>query len=513
MTMDVRFELLWPEFLVAGLAFLVFTLDFFIRPARKEVLAWVSAAGLAVIIAFTVPFLLNEHDSLFDGLYRVDSYALFFKVLSMGIGIAVILGSLHFVDRRLTHPGEYYAIIIVSVLAMMMMAASGELLTAYLSLELLSFCLYILSGFALQDRRSNEASVKYVLLGAFSSGLLLYGIVLLYGALGTTHFAGMAAALETAGGVDGRLLVGLALVVAGLGFKLAAVPFHMWAPDVYQGAPMPITAYIAVGSKAAAFALALRLFYEALAPAYDEWRLLIAGMAALTMLFGNVVAIVQTNVKRMLAYSSVGQVGFLLMGIAALSPLASNALMVHLVGYSVTNFAVFFAITAFYNATGKDDIPDFAGLAGRVAVPGGGDHRGAVLAGGAAVPGGVRDEVLPLLRRGRRGAAVAGGRGDGGESDLALLLPHAHPADVHRGGAGGRGRLGGGGDAGRAGGGHRRNGAGHGAAGVVPGAGAGGHRGGDGGAAGQRQRVDDAGGGGAVTAQPSHDNNPRPARP
>ena len=365
MTMDVRFELLWPEFLVAGLAFLVFTLDFFIRPARKEVLAWVSAAGLAVIIAFTVPFLLNEHDSLFDGLYRVDSYALFFKVLSMGIGIAVILGSLHFVDRRLTHPGEYYAIIIVSVLAMMMMAASGELLTAYLSLELLSFCLYILSGFALQDRRSNEASVKYVLLGAFSSGLLLYGIVLLYGALGTTHFAGMAAALETAGGVDGRLLVGLALVVAGLGFKLAAVPFHMWAPDVYQGAPMPVTAYIAVGSKAAAFALALRLFYEALAPAYDEWRLLIAGMAALTMLFGNVVAIVQTNVKRMLAYSSVGQVGFLLMGIAALSPLASNALMVHLVGYSVTNFAVFFAITAFYNATDKDDIPDFAGLAGR----------------------------------------------------------------------------------------------------------------------------------------------------
>ena len=365
MTPDVRFELLWPEFLVAGLAFLVFTLDFFVRPARKEVLAWVSAAGLAVIIAFTVPFLLNEHDSLFDGLYRVDSYALFFKVLSMGIGIAVILGSLHFVDRRLTHPGEYYAIIIVSVLAMMMMAASGELLTAYLSLELLSFCLYILSGFALQDRRSNEASVKYVLLGAFSSGLLLYGIVLLYGALGTTHFAGMAAALEGTGGVDGRLLVGLALVVAGLGFKLAAVPFHMWAPDVYQGAPMPIMAYIAVGSKAAAFALALRLFYEALAPAYDEWQLLIAGMAALTMIFGNVVAIVQTNVKRMLAYSSVGQVGFLLMGIAALSPLASNALMVHLVGYSVTNFAVFFAITAFYNATGKDDIPDFAGLAGR----------------------------------------------------------------------------------------------------------------------------------------------------
>ena len=197
MTMDVRFELLWPEFLVAGLAFLVFALDFVIRPARKDILAWVSVAGLAAIIAFTVPFLLNEHDSLFSGLYRVDSYALFFKVLSMGVGIAVIMGSLHYVNKHLTHPGEYYAIIVVSVLAMMMMAASGELLTAYLSLELLSFCLYILSGYALHDRRSNEASVKYVLLGAFSSGLLLYGIVLLYGALGTTHFAEMAAGIST----------------------------------------------------------------------------------------------------------------------------------------------------------------------------------------------------------------------------------------------------------------------------------------------------------------------------
>ena len=400
-------------------------------------------AGLAAIIAFTVPFLLNEHDSLFSGLYRVDSYALFFKVLSMGVGIAVIMGSLHYVNKHLTHPGEYYAIIVVSVLAMMMMAASGELLTAYLSLELLSFCLYILSGYALHDRRSNEASVKYVLLGAFSSGLLLYGIVLLYGSLGTTHFAEMALALDAAGSVDGRLLVGLALVVAGLGFKLAAVPFHMWAPDVYQGAPMPITAYIAVGSKAAAFALVLRLFYEGLAPAYDQWQMLIAGMAALTMLFGNVVAIVQSNVKRMLAYSSVGQVGFLLMGIAALSPLASNGLMVHLVGYSLTNFAVFFAITAFYNATGKDEIPDFAGLAGPLAVPSGGHHRRALLAGGPALPGGLRHQVLPLLRRRRRGPPVAGGRRHAREPHLPLLLPEPHPADVHREGAGGRGRLGG----------------------------------------------------------------------
>jgi NADH-quinone oxidoreductase subunit N len=283
----------------------------------------------------------------------------------MAIGGAVILGSIHFVGRYLTHPGEYYAIILLSVLAMMMMAASGELLTAYLSLELLSFCLYILSGFALHDSKSNEASVKYILLGAFSSGLLLYGIVMMYGALGTTSFAEMALALEGIEDIDGRLLIGLTLLISGLGFKMAAVPFHMWAPDVYEGAPMPITAYIAVGSKVAAFALVLRLFAEGLLPAIDQWNVLIAGLAALTMLFGNLVALAQTNMKRMLAYSSVGQVGFLLMGIAALSTLSSNGLMVHLVGYSATNLVVFFAITAFYNVTGKEDIVDFAGLAGR----------------------------------------------------------------------------------------------------------------------------------------------------
>ena len=365
MVEDVRFELLWPEFLVAGLAFLVFTLDFFLRKEQKNILAWVSGLGLVYIVAFSIPFLRDESDSLFGGLYRVDDYALFFKVLSMAIGGAVIIGSVHYVNRYLSHPGEYYAIILLSVLAMMMMAASGELLTAYLSLELLSFCLYILSGFALHDRKSSEASVKYILLGAFSSGLLLYGIVLLYGALGTTSFAEMAVALDGIDDIDGRLLIGLTLLVTGLGFKMAAVPFHMWAPDVYEGAPMPVTAYIAVGSKVAAFALVLRLFAEGLLPAIEQWDILIAGLAAITMLFGNLVALAQTNIKRMLAYSSVGQVGFLLMGVAAMSTLASNGLMVHLVGYSATNLAVFFAIIAFYNQTGKEEISDFAGLAER----------------------------------------------------------------------------------------------------------------------------------------------------
>ena len=363
---DVQFALLWPEFLVAGLAILVLVADLFIRPARSNaLLATASVVGIVAVLAFSLWYLWGVDDALFDGLLRIDAYALFFKALFLVIGGFIVLASFHFVGRYLSHPGEYYAIVLASVLAMMLLAASGELLTAYLSLELLSFSLYVLAGFARHDPRSNEAALKYILLGAFSSGLLLYGIVLLYGALGTTHFSGMATALQGMDGTSGRLLLGMAFLVAGLGFKLAAVPFHMWAPDVYEGAPLPVTAYIAVGSKAAAFALVLRLFSEGLLPAADQWGPLIAGLAALTMVFGNLVALVQRNIKRMLAYSSVGQVGYLLMGVAALSPLASNGLVLHLVGYAVTNLAAFTAIIAFYNVSARDEIRDFAGLADR----------------------------------------------------------------------------------------------------------------------------------------------------
>jgi NADH-quinone oxidoreductase subunit N len=362
---EVNWSLLWPEFLVAGLAFAVFTADFFLPPARKNLLAGLAVAGLVAILAFSLVYLGDTHDSLFGGLLRADRYALLFKVLFLAIGAFVILASVEFVGKYLSHPGEYYAIVLVSVLAMMLLAASGELLTAYISLELMSFSLYVLAGYAREDPKSNEAGVKYILLGAFSSALLLYGISLLYGALGTTVFTEMATALEASQGMDGRMVLGMAFLVAGLGFKLAAVPFHMWAPDIYEGAPLPVTAYIAVGSKAAAFALVLRLFAEGLLPAADGWRTIIAALAAVSMTLGNLVALAQRNIKRMLAYSSVGQVGYLLMGIAALSPLASNGLILHLVGYAATNLAAFTALIAFYNRTRQDEIPSLAGLGAR----------------------------------------------------------------------------------------------------------------------------------------------------
>lgn len=376
--MDNDFSLLLPEFWVAGLAFAALGLDLFLGERRKWVLPYVALAGLAVGLALTLARLWGVDDTLYGGVIRVDGYALFFKAFFIGLGIVVVLMSVDFVRRNLDHPGEYYGILLFTVAAMMLMASSGELLTAYISLELLSFGLYALVAFDRYNAKSNEGATKYILLGAFSSALLLYGISQVYGLLGTTRFDEMRDALALAGGLSPGLALGLALIVAGLGFKVAAAPFHMWAPDVYEGAPIPVAAHLAAGSKAAAFALVLRLFGEALMPVAAQWQAILIGLAALTMLVGNLVALAQRNVKRLLAYSSVGQVGFLLMGVAALasrddaggvstglSHLASNGVMLHLVAYAVTNMAAFLCLGAIYNATGRDDIAGMAGVARR----------------------------------------------------------------------------------------------------------------------------------------------------
>ena len=376
--MSNNFLLLAPEFMVTGLAFLVLTLDFFLREERKHLLGYAAAAGLSLILAVTLIYQWNIEDSLYDGLVVVDGFSLLFKAVFLVMGIVVVLSSVEYVRRNLSYAGEYYGILIFTIVGMMLMAASGELLTAYISLELLSFGLYVLVSFDRYNPKSNEGGTKYILLGAVSSALLLYGISQIYGLLGTTRFDGISETLAAAGSLSPGVVVGLVLIIAGLGFKVAAVPFHMWAPDAYEAAPIPITGYLAVASKAAAFALILRLFTQALMPVADEWQMILVIMAALTMTLGNLVALAQTNLKRLLAYSSVGHVGYLMMGVAALasvgpdgrvvtqiSHLASNGLMLHIVAYGVTNLAAFLALATFYNATGRDDIQGLAGVARR----------------------------------------------------------------------------------------------------------------------------------------------------
>ena len=372
------FTLFLPEFMVTGLAFVVLAADFSLPARRKGMLPYLAAVGLAAILVFSLIDLRGQEGSIYEGMLVVDDYALFFKAFFLVLGIVVVLSSVEYVKRHLDYPGEYYGILLFTVVAAMLLAASRELLTAYISLELLSFGLYVLVAYDRYNPKSNEGGTKYILLGALSSAFLLYGISQVYGLLGTTRFDGIAEVLAATSGMSPGVVVGLVMIVAGLGFKVAAVPFHMWAPDAYEGAPIPITAYLAVGSKAAAFALVLRLFGEALIPAAADWQMVIVILAALTMVVGNLGALVQSNIKRLLAYSSVGHVGYLLMGIAALaavdadggtstelSHLASNGVMLHLVAYGITNMAAFLAVATMFNVTGSEEVASLAGAARR----------------------------------------------------------------------------------------------------------------------------------------------------
>lgn len=368
-SLNFEWELLAPEYILVAWAGALIMLDLFLPQQMcgrlgKEALGYLAALG--ALIATGVSLIWVDDTTDFAGLIQIDDYTTMFRVFFGMIGVFACLASARYVKERLLHAGEYYAFILLSVVGANGMAAANELLTAYISLELLSFSLYVLTAYAKYDLRSNEAGLKYMLLGAFSSALLLYGISLIYGVTGSTDFAAIGEALSgDSSGIEESMFLGLALIIAGLGFKVAAVPFHMWTPDAYEGAPLPVTALISAISKSAGFALFLKLFAVAFLPLLDDWRYIIAALSAATMVLGNLVAIQQSNIKRLLAYSSIGQVGYLLMGIAALSSDAASALVLHMMGYVVTNLAAFVCVIIFYNWTGKEEVKDFAGLRDR----------------------------------------------------------------------------------------------------------------------------------------------------
>jgi len=362
--LNLDYALLIPEYMLGGLALLVVAVDMLMPNVRKQLLPVIT--GLGLIGAFVVSLAYLDETDNFAGLIAIDDYTTFFRCFFIATAFAVVIASMGFVERELRHPGEYYALLSVSTAGAIFMASARELLTAYIGLELLSFSLYVLVSYAKRDARSNEAGMKYMLLGAFASALLLYGISFIYGTSGSTTYSEIQEAFEsgTSGFTLGTLL-GLTLIVAGLGFKVAAVPFHMWTPDAYEGAPLPITAYLSATSKAAGFALLLRLFSSALMPVIDDWQFMVAAVSALTMVVGNVVALQQHNIKRLLAYSSIGQVGYMLMGITTISPEVSSALLLHMTGYVITTLAGFIAIIAYHNETGAEEIDDFRGMSDR----------------------------------------------------------------------------------------------------------------------------------------------------
>ena len=308
------FYYILPELVLTAGALLVLVADVLL-PKGSRALAWVTLAALGATLVSLIPF-IHTHVEVANGLIAVDGFSLFFKILFLIAAVMTVLMSVRYLEVEGASPGEYYFLILCATLGMMIMAGGIDLITSFIGLETMAVSFYILAGFIKPNQKSNEAAVKYFLLGAFSLGILLYGMSLLYGLSGTTNLRVMAK-FFVGQERDPLLVLAVILVVVGMGFKIAAVPFHMWAPDVYEGAPTPVTAFLSVGSKAAAFAMLLRIFLEGVPSMDADWRLLFEVLAIITMIVGNVAALTQSNIKRLLAYSSIAHAGYLMMGIVA----------------------------------------------------------------------------------------------------------------------------------------------------------------------------------------------------
>jgi len=368
-------RLLTPELSLLVFAVIVILLDLFIK--QKKVLAGVSIAGVIVSAGFAVAMWGESSVAIFGSVLAIDNFALFFKFLLLATAALIILASQDYVSKFERFQGEYYALVLISAVGMMLLAAATDLISIYVALELSGISLYVLAGF-LKDRKSSEAGLKYLLLGAVASAVLLYGMALVFGFTGRTCLMCIAEYVQEMLGAgllnNPALLLGMVLLAAGFGFKIASFPFQMWVPDVYEGAPTPITAYLSVASKAAGFAVVLRVFFVALgSPEWLSlnWGMLFAVLSAITMTVGNVVAILQSNIKRMLGYSSIAQAGYLMVGLATVGmavgndALGQSGLLFFLMSYAVTNLGAFIAIIAISNKIDSDEINDYTGMGKR----------------------------------------------------------------------------------------------------------------------------------------------------
>ena len=363
-----------PELIVVAAACLVLGLDPITPQSKKTWLAWLSLGSLVLCVPITISQ-MGMRVSAFSDLVVLDPYACFWKLLLYLVSGLTILLSLAYLKAERINLGEYYGFLLLSLSGMMIMVSAVDLLTIYLGTELMSLSLYVLAGFKRFEARSLEASAKYFVLGSFSSGILLYGISLLFGVAGSTRLSAIAAAVANRGLDDPALVLAMILLVVGFGFKIAVVPFHMWTPDVYEGAPTSVTAFMAVASKVASFGAFVRVFLEGLGGLKANWYGLFLVVCIATMVLGNVVAIVQTNIKRMLAYSSIAHAGYALIGVVvagqadaegAVRSAGLSSVMLYLAVYAFMTLGAF-AVVAMLRKGGLEgeEIEDFTGLAKR----------------------------------------------------------------------------------------------------------------------------------------------------
>ncbi len=354
-----------PILVLAGFGMIVLLIDVLTsrKLGEKNLLAYLSLFGI-VVAAVLSRSSIGTATFSFNETFTIDNYSIFFNfIFLLSTGLTILI-SHNYIKREEINYGEYYALLMFSTIGMMLMASGADLLNIYIGLEVMSISIYILTGFKRSKLISNEASLKYFLLGAFATGFLLYGIALIYGSTGTINLKQIACFIAgRGGGLDPLLILGMGLIIVGLGFKVASVPFHAWAPDVYEGAPTAVTAFMSVGPKAAGFAAFLRIFMTSFAYTTHEWQKIIYILAVLTMTTGNVVAIAQTNIKRMLAYSSIAQAGYLLIALVSANNMGVSGTLFYILAYIFMNMGAF-AIVIVLSRKGDEfiQINDYAGL-------------------------------------------------------------------------------------------------------------------------------------------------------
>jgi NADH-quinone oxidoreductase subunit N len=364
-----------PSVLVLIIGILVLVVEPFWKEEQRRNVGWLVAGGLfATMIVSLIFGRPGEPVSTLGGMVRFDWMGFFFEMLFLFAGIATVL--LFMDNDKIGHRGEAYLLLLASLIGMNLMATSGDLVMLYLAIETTSIPLYVLSGFMLADAKSTEAGFKYLLFGALTSTIMLYGFSLVFGFTGTSNIYALGEKLQTGGLTIAGALGVLALILVGLSFKVSVVPFHFWAPDVYEGAPTPVAGFLSTASKAAGFAVLLRLFFVAfpqinLVPQpttgqpVPSWTLALAILSAITMIFGNLLALPQTNIKRLLAYSSIAHAGYAMIGVVAISQLGAASVIFYMTAYIATNLLAFGVIMAFSRVTGLDDLKDYSGMSRR----------------------------------------------------------------------------------------------------------------------------------------------------
>jgi NADH-quinone oxidoreductase subunit N len=361
---EIDLYLIAPEIVITAFGFLVLLVDVFLpKKENKGYLGAISLIGILLAGVLTVTQ-MGSVKSGFEGMFVSDGFALFFKVTFLIIAFLTVLISIGYTKREGMAFGEYYALILFSTLGMMLMAAGTHLITIFLGLEMMSISIYILAGMMRENRRSVEAALKYFLLGAFATGFLLYGIALIYGATGSLYLKDVAAYIAAKNLLRSpMLLMSLVFLTIGFGFKIASVPFHMWTPDVYEGAPTSITAFMATGVKAAGFSALIRVFFSALPAFRPDWTSIMWLIAVATMTVGNIIAISQTNIKRMLAYSSIAHAGYILVAFVAGNELGTSGILFYLMAYAFMNIGAFTCVILL-GKKGEENtlINDYAGI-------------------------------------------------------------------------------------------------------------------------------------------------------